>query len=1296
MTYFTENDDLIRQKFSSNAYELLIKIGEGGFGAVYKAKQLTTGQIVAIKFLSISHECDAEKKQRYIDRFHRETELGSRLQHPNIVRLLDKVHDGDLLYAVFEYVDGITLKEAISESSALSAIETAEVMSQVLEALSHAHEQGVIHRDIKPANIMLVKSGLKTHAKVLDFGIGTLVNEARQLDYKSITLTQETLGTPSYSAPEQLRGEPPTVKTDLYVWGLVFIECLTGKPAITGTSLAAIFHKQLSPANVPIPAAIIGHPIAMLLRRVLQKKAYDRSAEAATLYEELKHINFSNLVGKIGEHRTNENVSEQETSCDETVIYTQSKQLTGITERKQITVLSLSLSAFSIMASAVDQEVVDALHRDQKTQCVDLAIRYGAYHVGTLGDSLLFYFGYPAASDNDIRLCARTALDIVSNLKKRNALLKETHGITLSLRIGMHTGLVTCYSDAEPEGDTPNIAIQLARKAEEGQILCSETCRRMLENYSEFYPVSLLALGVDKKESMTYSLLAERQVEAFGFLRGQSKFHGFFGRDSELAYLVNLVNQSDFSVCKLNHIHGEAGIGKSRLIFELRTKVLHLRQHIGQCLPEHKNNALYPVLNIIRYRFALDGLPSEQAHDILRETLFINKQDFDNEDSMLSIGLVILCHWLNIPLADVSDLERVAPQQQKQLLFDVILQLFQNTASAEQQSLFIFEDLHWADQTTLEFIQFFTNQLTPQILVLSTSRKPLPSDFEESTFNSLKINKLSNEDTAAFIGALFDENTVSEQILNVLISRTDGVPLFIEELVDMLKQKHLIHHLNGRVEFSRQDSLASLPSSLRDSLQQKLDGLMYAKETAQLAATLGREFEYDLLVAVSKYSESQLQNDLNELIESEIIFQQRKVSGDSYIFKHALVRDAAYESQPNSLVIESHQHIVNVLETSRQDIVKTTPLIYIDHLFEAGQGIKAIEQSTAIGTDLSVQGNYIYSMNMIEHSLANLFRVPTERKTQLQSDLLLTYSMLLMTTKGFGSDDYKDNIKNINDLPLEELDNERQSSIYFSLMINHAVLSQLGWGLDKLSDLDKLVHIPEHFKALIHFANALIYHSIADFVRAGEEYRKGQVCYELVESQNASQCIENYRRHLPYDLLSALHSHYALALLEQDKSNVALAQIEIEKAEIATARANDPHSQAFFYFHKAQYYYYLSDFASMKIWATKSKDIATQNNIVTWKSISTFLLGWIQVNQEGNIVGLELMNQGYIEWSEAGAISHRGWMQALLAQSYYRIGDDVKGELAVTKSLDFLSEYGEKRYAFDILSIAEIHQIIIK
>ena len=1015
----------IEQLFKSDTYTLIEKIGHGGFGQVYKAKHLTTNQFVAIKFLTLNPEFDDDKKRRYIDRFERETLLSSRLQHPHIVRLLDKgMCESDLLYAVFEYVDGDTLRYVLNEQGPLSPVDTSMVMGQVLDALAHAHEQGVIHRDVKPANIMLVKTGAKLHVKVLDFGIGTLVNEARQLDYKSITLTQETLGTPSYSAPEQLRGEPPTPKTDLYVWGLVFIECLTGAPAVSGASLAAVFHKQLSASNVPLPAAVAGHPVSALLRRVLNKKTSERVATAADIYQELGQLNFSTLVGDFA--ATAKSPAGQDTTAnmqvmdEDTIISEQGHTFTSLTERKQITVLCVCLDVVASGTMDVDNEVVGTLHRDQVVQCSDIAIRYGGFHVGTLGDTLLFYFGYPASSDNDTRLAARTALDIASDLAKRNVLLRQTQGIEMKARMGLHTGMVIAYADTVPEGETANIAMALARMASPGQILSSDINKKRLDTYIEFQPREQVALGILQQPQSIHALVGERQVEAFGFLRANRRGNRFIGRQSLLALLVELTKSDKSAQGASNkhaaHVEGEAGIGKSRLIFELRDKAKGFYQHVAQCLPEHKNNALYPILNVIRYKYSLDTLSLEEAVQCLRAAIAQNA-DF-NEVQMVAI----LCAWLGYPLPDDIEPSPFTPDIQKQMLFDALTYLLnaQQHDDFALPNLFLFEDMHWADPTSLEFVVSLLNN--PEFkqaghMFVSTSREPLPQVLPVDEFEQIKVEKLSSAETTEFITHLFDQQNVSKNVLDLLIKRTDGIPLFIEELVNMLKQKQLVRHLNGVIDFTSPDKLAEVPNSLLDSLQQKLDALVYAKETAQLAATIGREFNYDLLVAVSNRNDSQVQTDLQELIEAEMVFLQRKVSGDSYIFKHALVRDAAYTSMASRGRVSAHHNIARVMASGFAGIADNNPAEVAEHFagaecFEqaAQYGIQAIDKqvrSSANDEAISIGDTALpWSLKIADSQQAKL------------TELNVHSAMLpaLMTLFGYGAQRVNDWVERVGEL----------------------------------------------------------------------------------------------------------------------------------------------------------------------------------------------------------------------------------------------------------------------------------------
>lgn len=982
-------------------YEILDHLGEGGFSEVYKARQLNTGQIVAIKRLKLSSH-EPGHKQRQLDRFDREAQLCAQLHHANIVRVLDKGQtEGGDVFAVFEYVPGLTLKQLLDEKGALSAVETALLMGQVLDALACAHTLGIVHRDLKPQNIMVTTTGASQQIKLLDFGIGAFTPEARQLDYKSLTMTKETIGTPTYSAPEQLRGEPPTCKTDLYAWGLLFIECLTNAPAVNGASLAAVFAKQLSPSNVPLPAAVVGHPVSELLRRVLCKNTNERAGDAAEVYRSLKSLNFSTLVGDL-QQSSSYTHDRQTQAGDATQVDTMPFYTSGNTQSKQITALCLSLEVDAQTEITQDPEIIDAFYRDQKAQCTDIAIRYGGFLAGEVGDTLLFYFGYPIASDNDSRLCARTALDLVSLIHKRNALLKKTQGIQTHIRLGVHTGLVHIYDDATPEGLTPNTAMQLAREANRNQILCSDNSRRLLENHVTFEPQPAKALTLLPQCEPIFSLQAERQVEAIGFLRGTRSSNSFIGRENELQSLLTFSGSEGHE--NLAHIHGEAGIGKSRLIYEYRNHLKELDQYTAQCLPEYQCNALYPILKIVRHQYALHMHNHEASFEQLMQVL----QHYHVE--RINDSVAILYAWLGLELPKHIDETSLAQDSQRSLLFNTLAVLLSHAGEDNTRSLYIFEDMHWADPTSIEFIEYWLNHknyINKNHLFVSTSRQVLPAKLCTLTTKVIKVERLTEAQTTEFLASLFNNTALATEVSSTIIERTDGIPLFIEELTNMLQQRELVHTVNHKVEFTSANSLKAIPNNLQESLQQKLDSLIYAKETAQLAASIGREFDYNLLASASNFDEERLQIDLNELVESGLVFLQRNVDGNCYIFKHALVKDAAYDSTPPSHRKATHLRIALSM-ASNANIADVEPLIIAQHFAGAEDYPRAACHGMAAISRSSKNCAYQESQKIGKAVENWISAIPSEDKKLLTLNLNTKLIPVKRMIEGWGANSIKE------------------------------------------------------------------------------------------------------------------------------------------------------------------------------------------------------------------------------------------------------------------------------------------------
>lgn len=279
----------------SDRYVMLEELGSGGFATVHKARQLSTGQHVAIKVLTLESTHPGAQESR-VERFKREMVLCAELHHPNIVPLIDSGETKDgRVFVVFSLVPGHNLANLLLAEGALEPTEALHLMGQVADAISCAHAKGIVHRDLKPHNIMITSTGARRNALVVDFGIGTVAQGRGFSDLQRVTQTGEYLGTPAYSAPEQLRSEPATLASDLYAWGLILIECLTGQPALGTTRAHEVIHRQMSSDPVPIPLGLEATPLGTLLSLVLQKDPANRSISADGLFRALQSIRGDQL-----------------------------------------------------------------------------------------------------------------------------------------------------------------------------------------------------------------------------------------------------------------------------------------------------------------------------------------------------------------------------------------------------------------------------------------------------------------------------------------------------------------------------------------------------------------------------------------------------------------------------------------------------------------------------------------------------------------------------------------------------------------------------------------------------------------------------------------------------------------------------------------------------------------------------------------------------------------------------------------------------------------------------------------
>ena len=845
-------------------YEIQGELGSGSFSRVYQAKQLSTGQSVAIKLLS-EREASESSAGNEAERFRRETQICAALSHINIVRLLDsgETVEGQL-YAVFEHVPGETLGQTLEREGQLGVRESLRLMTQVLDALSCAHAKGIVHRDLKPANLMLSGTGARRNALVLDFGLGGVAENRRRKEWETLTQSREFLGTPLYAAPEQLAGEVPSERSDLYAWGLIFLECLTGRHPFATEGAAA--RLMTGGGAVEIPEWLQDHQLGELLASVTAREPAKRDVSVEALIEALDEIVGGELP-----------IAPEASPIP--------SPLTGQGERRHLTVMFCDLVGSTALSQQLDAETYREIVRAYQARGAEAIERYEGHVVQYLGDGLLVYFGYPQAHEDDAERAIRAGRDVLRGLEMLSTRTLAQHGVAITARVGIHTGPVVVGEMGGGEkkevlalGDAPNIAARLEGFAEPGSLVVSDATLRLVTGVfvSE-------DRGVPELKGIQEPIRVHRILQPSGTRSRLDRATGltpFVGREQERGLLLDRFEQAQEDLGQAVLIAGEAGIGKSRLVHQLREQLQQTPHSWLECRtsPYTQSSALYPLIELLEG--ALDFRKEDSAEDTLgRLERGLAYVGLDSDEAV-----TLFASLLSLRLPERYAPLEMSPQLQRQKTLETLLAWV--FALGEKQPLvLVVEDLHWIDPSTLEWLGLLIEQCpTANVLLLMTHRP----DFEppwpgRAHLHAITLSRLSRRQSQQLIAGAIPEAALSDEIVERITSRSDGVPLFVEELA------------KGLVEAGSADSL-DIPETLQDSLMARLDRLGEAKLVAQLGSAIGREFEYTLLEAVAPLTEAALREGLDRLVEAELVYRRGLPPRATYTFKHALVQDTAYAS----------------------------------------------------------------------------------------------------------------------------------------------------------------------------------------------------------------------------------------------------------------------------------------------------------------------------------------------------------------------------------------------------------------
>jgi class 3 adenylate cyclase len=610
-------------------------------------------------------------------------------------------------------------------------------------------------------------------------------------------------------------------------------------------------------------------------------------------------------------------------------------------ERRQLTVLFCDLVDSTVLASQLDPEELREVVRAYQEACAKVIARYEGHIAQYLGDGLLVYFGYPLAHEDDAQRAVRAGLGMVETLGQLNTRLTQERGVQLAARLGIHTGLVVVGEvggGARQEqlalGETPNLAARLQSIALPNTLVISAATFQLLGGFFACQPLGIPLLKGVAQPLAVYRVLYESMARSRLDAVGSTGLTPLVGREQEVELLLERWRQVKDGVGQIVLLSGEAGIGKSRLVQVLKEHAATEPQAWltpCQCSPYYQNTALYPMIDLLE-RVTLCFEREESPQQKLRKL----------EGLVVQYGLPLaetvplLAALLSLPLsADYAPLA-LSPAQQKQQTLHALLMILLRIA-AQQPVLFVMEDLHWVDPSTIELLSLLVDQgPTARILALFSFRPDFtPPWTGRAHLTHVTVHRLPRHEAVEMIRQVAHGKMVPPEVVEQIVAKTDGVPLFVEELTKMVLESGLLQERDERYVLTGPLPPLAIPATLHDSLMARLDRLATVKSLAQLGATLGREFAYDLLQAVAPWDETALQRGLHQLVEAEFLYQRGLPPQATYLFKHALIQEEAYQSLLKSTRQQYHQRIAQALEGQFPDTVATQPELLAHHYTQA-------------------------------------------------------------------------------------------------------------------------------------------------------------------------------------------------------------------------------------------------------------------------------------------------------------------------------------------------------------------------
>jgi len=930
-------------------------------------------------------------------------------------------------------------------------------------------------------------------------------------------------------------------------------------------------------------------------------------------------------------------------------------------ERRQITAMSCGLIGLSEASDGIDLETLREAVVALQQRISDIAARHHGFIVNRQGNTLLILFGYPAAHEHNAEQAVHAALELCAEV--------STPGlgtdVPVACRIGVATGMVIIGnpvgdSELAPQeivGNAPILAARLQTSAQPNTVMIDAVTRRLIGNLFDCSDRGTTEATGGSKPTQYWEVVGTRDGESrYEALRGLA-LSPLIGRDEEIDLLLRRWRRAQMGDGQVVLISGEAGIGKSRLTAELEGR-LKTEPHVRLrylCSPYHQDSALYPVAEQIGRAagFAPHDPPATRLEKL--EALLAHVETPDGDAAFIA-------DLLSLPISEQHPLHDLSPQRKKERALEALIRLLEGLAR-RQPVLVVFEDAHWIDPTSRELLDLVIERIhdLPVLSIVTFRPEFQPGWTGQPQVTTLTLNRLDRRDRSVLIMQIAGAAALPYEVVDQLADRSDGVPLFIEELTKSVVESGA--------------ALAAVPTSLHDSLMARIDRLGSVRLVAQIGAALGRQFPYPLLRAVSDLPDDELCTGLASLVASELVFQRGAPPDAVYTFKHALVQDAAHGSLLRDTRQRLHSRIAEALRAHSPELIDTQPELFARHYAEAGMAEESAAFWGKAGTRSLARSAMTEAMAQLQEGLDQLALLPdtVERKRQ-ELEFCVALGTALRAVKGFAAPETGRAWSRARELWEEQGSPQEFINIPFAQATYHGLRHERDLALSLIEEVLRLSHQRNDANGLI-----LGYSEMGENLMFAGELLSSR---SHLERALAVRNLSFQPSFFTHDPLVPARGNLAILLFCLGYPDQAWAA---SRAMIAEAqRLGHPASLALSRIFDAILLSLVGDNAALDARSDELIAAATEHGFALYRAQGTIFAGWAKVKYGEVSEGNRLLRSGVDAYRATGSEVWMPHYLALLAMALEIAGQTEEAAVSLDDALRNVERTGERWFEAEL------------